>query len=145
MTKKDFEKQNYSHQNVVDSIFHFVKTYLDGLGDKIIKIKVTHIDKDSMDTLVLVESKDDSNNDLPYLTLWSIPFYFSEMSSNDEYVIQNNAHIITKECYELPKRRTCLTEMHMTSEQASAACRTFFIREHTFEQKKRQSSKSKKK
>ena len=104
------------------------------------KIKVTRIDKESMDTLVLSESMDDVVTEIPYITLWSIPFSFSEMRSDDEFVIQNNAHLIPKECCEMSKRREYI-EKGMTLEEANEACRVFFIRTKTFEQIDRQTSK----
>lgn len=145
MTKKDFENRNFSNSDIVNSIFHFVKTYLDGWGHRVLFIKVKRIDKESMATTVLSELIRDKSFEAPYITLWSIPFSFSEMSEEDNYVIQNCAHIITQECCEMSKRREFIEKGHMTSEQANEACKKFFIHEKTFEyyDRKKNSQKNK--
>lgn len=146
MTKKDFENRIFSNSDIVNSIFHFVKTYLDGWEHRVLCIKVKRIDKKSMDTIVLSElTHDKASFETPYITLWSIPFSFSEMSEEDNYVIQNCAHIITQECCEMSKRREFIEKDHMTSEQANEACKKLFIHEKTFEyyDRKKNSQKNK--
>ena len=136
MTRENFEKRNFTHQEVTDAIYHSVKKVMDTYDLQVLCIKVTSIDEDGLEVLALTsgEKNISPKKVANYNSLWRIPFKFFNMDRWDNYVIQNCAYPVREEVVELSVREDCIRYQGMTLEEANQSCKSFFFNAKTFKQ-----------
>ncbi len=137
MTRENFEKRNFTHQEVTDAIYHSVKKVLESYDLEVLCIKVTSIDDDGLEVLALTSGEENISPKkvVKYNSLWRIPFKFFNMDRWDNYVIQNCACPVREEVVELSVREVFIKYQGMTLEEANQSCKSFFFNAKTFKQK----------
>lgn len=125
MTRDQLLTGAFTHQEVVEAIYHLVVKQMDE-GTNVKALKVTEIDKTGLKTLAYTE---DSNKDT---SLWVVEFNFVDLDRHENFVIQCCARVV--KTYELPERRNNIEIQGLSAMEANAECFRFFLTARTFEQ-----------
>ena len=127
MTRTQLETGTFTHQEVVDSIYHLASKQMDD-GIMIKALKVTDIDLKGLNVIAFTKTSSDD------CSLWSVEFKFVGLKNHTDFVIQNCSRVV--KAYELPERRNFIDIQGLSPVEANGECFKFFLGVRTFEQKR---------